>query len=99
MEVPYLASPPLASHEQDRYETPESASSAPVLLHAKAALECCIGRGFGPHGLPLMLGGDWNDALNAVEGESVWLGWFFAHCASRFAALLDKLGVEGSQRY
>lgn len=99
VEVPYLASPPLASHEQDRYETPESASSAPVLLHAKAALECCIGRGFGPHGLPLMLGGDWNDALNAVEGESVWLGWFFAHCASRFAALLDKLGVKGSQRY
>ena len=99
VEVPYLASPPLASHEQDRYETPESASSATVLLHARAALECCIGRGFGPHGLPLMLGGDWNDALNAVEGESVWLGWFFAHCASRFAALLDKLGVEGSQRY
>ncbi len=98
-ETPYLASSPLASHEWDRYETPEVSSSAPVLLHAKGALECCISRGFGPHGLPRMLGGDWNDALNAVEGESVWLGWFFSHCARRFAALLEKLGVEGSQRY
>ena len=70
-----------------------------MLLHAKAALECCISRGFGPHGLPRMLGGDWNDALDAVEGESVWLGWFFSHCALNFAALLDKLGVDGSQRY
>ena len=98
-EVPYIASSPLASHEKDRYETPETAASAPVLLHAKAALECCISRGFGPHGLPRMLGGDWNDALDAVEGESVWLGWFFSHCALNFAALLDKLGVDGSQRY
>lgn len=99
VEVPYLASPPLSSQEKDRYETPESASPAPVLLHAKAALEYCIRRGFGPHGLPRMLGGDWNDALDAVEGESVWLGWFFSHCALSFAALLEKLGAEGAQRY
>ncbi len=99
VQVPYLASPPLASHEKDRYETPETASSASVLLHARAALECCISRGFGPHGLPRMLGGDWNDALDAVEGESVWLGWFFSHCALAFASLLEKLGLEGAQRY
>ncbi len=33
---------------------------------------------FGPHGLPLMGSGDWNDGMNKVgihgKGESVWLG-------------------------
>ncbi len=34
----------------------------------------------GPHGLPLIGSGDWNDGMNRVgeqgRGESVWLGWF-----------------------
>ncbi|MHB8989924.1 MAG: GH36-type glycosyl hydrolase domain-containing protein, partial [Desulfobulbia bacterium] len=34
----------------------------------------------GPHGLPLMGTGDWNDGMNLVgaggKGESVWLAWF-----------------------
>ncbi|MEI3101094.1 MAG: hypothetical protein V8T45_04580 [Oscillospiraceae bacterium] len=98
VEVPYLVSPPLASHEQDRYETPESASSAPVLLHAKAALECCIGRGSGPQVCPLCWGATGTTPSTPLRGRAC-VGWFFAHCASRFAALLDKLGVEGSQRY
>lgn len=98
--VPYCSSPLLESHEQDRYETPErSPVTAPVLEHARAALECCIRRGFGQHGLPRMLSGDWNDALSDVEGESVWLGWFFSHCALRFAQLLERLGNEGAERY
>lgn len=100
IELPYISSPVLESHEQDRYETPErSPVAATVLEHARAALECCIRRGFGQHGLPRMLSGDWNDALSDVEGESVWLGWFFSHCALRFAQLLEKLGKEGAERY
>jgi len=35
----------------------------------------------GPHGLPLMGSGDWNDGMNQVgsggQGESVWLAWFW----------------------
>lgn len=100
MEVSYITSPLLGSQEHDRYETPErSQASASVLDHARAALECCISRGFGPHGLPRMLSGDWNDALSDVEGESVWLAWFFSHCAERFAQLLIKLGKPDSLRY
>ena len=100
IQVPYLSSPTLESHEQDRYETPErSPVTATVLEHARAALECCIRRGFGRHGLPRMLSGDWNDALSDVEGESVWLGWFFSHCALRFSQLLQRLGKEGAERY
>lgn len=100
IEEPYLSSPPLKDEEHDRYERPEkSAKSAAVLEHARAALECCIHRGFGKHGLPYTGSGDWNDALDRVGGESVWLGWFFAYCAARFAELLERLGADGAAHY
>ena len=100
IEEPYIFSPPLKDDEHDRYERPEkSAKSAAVLEHARAALECCISRGFGKHGLPYTGSGDWNDALDKVSGESVWLGWFFAHCAAHFAELLERLGIDGAERY
>jgi cyclic beta-1,2-glucan synthetase len=61
---------------------------------------CCraIERGTiaGPHGLPLMGGGDWNDGMNRVgiegRGESVWLGWFLYTTLQRFAPICEKLG-------
>lgn len=43
-----------------------------------------------------MLAGDWNDGMDTVgiegRGESVWLAWFFAHTARRFAKLLEESG-------
>lgn len=100
IEEPFLSSTPLKDEEHDRYERPEkSVKSAAVLEHARAALECCIHRGFGKHGLPYTGSGDWNDALDRVGGESVWLGWFFAHCAAHFAELLERLGIDGAERY
>ncbi len=100
VETGYLSSPTLRPEERDRYETPEpSGASASVLFHARAALDRCISRGFGPHGLPLMGSGDWNDGLDEAGGESVWLGWFFAHCAGRFAGLLEKLCKPNASRY
>ena len=99
-ELPYLSSPPLREDEHDRYETAEaSPAAASVLDHARAALERCLSRGFGAHGLPLMGSGDWNDGLDEVGGESVWLGWFLSGCALRFAGLLEKLGKPGAARY
>lgn len=98
--LPFMLSLPLEKDTKDRYETPEiSPQTASVMEHARAALEMCISRGFGSHGLPRMGSGDWNDALNGVEGESVWLGWFMAHCAMRFAELLKKQGDKGAKRY
>ena len=99
-EINYVNSSPLSDAETDRYERPErSEASASVLIHAKAALDRCMDRGFGPHGLPLIGSGDWNDGLDAVGGESVWLAWFLAHCAERFASLLEKLCKPNAQRY
>jgi cellobiose phosphorylase len=46
---------------------------------------------FGPHGLPLMGTGDWNDGMNLVGeggvGESVWLGFFLYDVLMRFGEI------------
>ena len=94
---PYLDSPPLEKHEDSRYEAARSSERAgTVLEHAALALRLVIRRGVGEHGLPLMGAGDWNDGMDQVgaagRGESVWLAWFFAHTARRFAPLLDRAG-------
>ncbi len=58
------------------------------------ALRLVIRRGVGEHGLPLMLAGTGSMDTVRIEGreESVWLAWFFAHTARRFAAVLDRQG-------
>ena len=97
---PWLSSPALHADERDRYETAaQTEERAPVLEHAAAALERCAARGFGAHGLPYIGSGDWNDALDAVWGESVWLGWFLSCCCADFAALLEKLGDARAGKY
>ena len=98
-EEPWRGSPPLKPEERDRYEAPPPRGTATVLRHARAALERCEARGFGPHGLPFFGSGDWNDAMDGVEGESAWLGWFLAQCAGDFAALLDRLGQADAERF
>ena len=51
-----------------------------------------LARGVGAHGLLRIGTGDWNDAFDRVgaqgRGESVWLTWFFAITARKFAALV-----------
>ena len=91
-ELSFVRSPELREEERDRYETPERTEErATVLEHAFLAIELARTRGFGPHGLPWMGSGDWNDGLDRTGGESVWLGWFFSCCTLRFAELLEKL--------
>ena len=50
----------------------------------------------GPHGLPLIGTGDWNDGMNRVgehgRGESVWLGWFLHATLTAFAPLAQSRG-------
>ena len=52
----------------------------------------------GPHGLPLMGKGDWNDAANAVgakgQGESVWLAQFLCYVIGEIAPLMRLKGEE-----
>ena len=84
----YVNSLELASYEHDRYETPHRSDCADsIFAHCERALRRCYGRGTGEHGLLLFGSCDWNDGMDEVGGESVWLSWFFAHTARRFADL------------
>ncbi len=48
----------------------------------------------GPHGLPLIGSHDWNDGFSRIgfqgKGESVWLGWFLAVVAEKFAVFCTQ---------
>ncbi|MGX8698740.1 MAG: GH36-type glycosyl hydrolase domain-containing protein, partial [bacterium] len=86
--VPWLLSRPLEEGEADRYEKAVfSEEEDTILTHAVVAGRLFVERGVGPHGLARMLAGDWNDGMNRVGGESVWLSWFGALTLRRLAAL------------
>lgn len=92
-EHPFLTGEELAEHERDRYQplTPGTETGT-VLEHCRRAFMRVLARGVGAHGLLRIGTGDWNDAFDRVgaqgRGESVWLTWFFAVTARKFAALI-----------
>lgn len=95
--LPFLEGPELADGETESYSVPG------VSLKTHSLLEHCrraVARGLtsGPHGLPLIGTGDWNDGLSRVgvqgRGESVWLAWFLVDVLGGFAELLEKRGQD-----
>ncbi|MDZ7374377.1 MAG: glycosyl transferase family 36 [candidate division KSB1 bacterium] len=68
---------------------------APLLEHCLRAVDLALTR-ISPRGLPLILGGDWNDGLNAVglegKGESIWLAHFLIYVLRHLAELLRRIG-------
>lgn len=94
-EVPYLTAKPLEPGEKDRYEVSQvSETQENLYRHGLAAILCALGRGTGPHGLARMGGGDWNDGMDKVGGESVWLTWFLAAVLQDFAVLCRRMDEE-----
>ncbi len=90
--VPFLEAKPLAENEVESFSVPAiSALSAPLVEHCRRAISRASTS--GPHGLPLIGTGDWNDGLNRVgiggKGESVWLAWFEICVLRDFAELLE----------
>ena len=98
-EYPFLTGEELAEHEHDRYQplTPGTETGT-VLEHCRRAFMRVLARGVGAHGLLRIGTGDWNDAFDRVgaqgRGESVWLTWFFAVTARKFAALIGGHAAE-----
>ncbi|MBA4369987.1 MAG: hypothetical protein C0418_00200 [Coriobacteriaceae bacterium] len=91
----YLDAQPLAEGVEDLYVQPGySQLSGTVYEHCCAALDASLG--VGPHGLPLIGGGDWNDGMNRVglggSGESVWLAWFLDVTMRSFAEVCERRG-------
>jgi cyclic beta-1,2-glucan synthetase len=93
--VPFLEGPPLEPGQHEAYFQPTvSAQSGSLFEHCARALDRSLA--VGPHGLPLIGTGDWNDGMNRVgregRGESVWLGWFLHSTLWEFAKFADLRG-------
>ncbi len=100
-EVPFLRGEPLAPGEVERYGRYDYGDSATLYQHCLRALERIA---TGPHGLPLIGSGDWNDGMNRLgiegRGESIWLGWFLGATLRAFASLCERLGeTRQAERY
>ena len=94
-QVPFLEERLLAPDEEDLFGAPKhGAEPASMYEHCVRAL--ALGTTAGPHGLPKIGAGDWNDGMNRVgpegSGESVWLGWFLVRTLEDFAPLCDARG-------
>ncbi|MGE5213398.1 MAG: GH36-type glycosyl hydrolase domain-containing protein [Nitrospirota bacterium] len=97
--VPFLDGKPLEEQQTESLSIPvASATQGSLLEHCRRAI--ARSATVGPHGLPLIGTGDWNDGLNRVglggKGESVWLAWFEICVLKDFADLLTlrELGDE-----
>jgi cyclic beta-1,2-glucan synthetase len=93
--VHFLEGRELNPEEESYYDQPQrSAEVASLYEHCARAIR--HGLRFGPHQLPLMGCGDWNDGMNLVgshgRGESVWLAWFLYDNLKRFAELARSRG-------
>jgi cellobiose phosphorylase len=101
--VPFLEGNLLADGEHERYEESRPADNGASLYdHCVLAIDVSLRT--GPHGLPLIGSGDWNDGMNAVgrggTGESVWLGWFLLTILHRFIPIcLRKRDFRRAELY
>jgi cellobiose phosphorylase len=98
-QITFLDAPPLKEGEMERMFIPAvSQQSASLLEHCQRALAHMWKP--GPHGLPLMGTGDWNDGMNQVgsqgKGESVWLAWFYCSVASLFASVIERRDAKAA---
>ena len=88
-QIPFLSDEPLKPGEHEHYGAFPSHSSGTLFEHCHRAIR--KGNTCGPHGLPLIGAGDWNDGMNHIgaggKGESVWLGWFLCKTLTDFASI------------
>jgi cyclic beta-1,2-glucan synthetase len=101
--VPFIEWRQLEPEEQQAYGQPSvSTEVGTVFDHCVRAID--RGLTIGPHGLPLMGSGDWNDGMNRVgilgRGESAWLGFFLHSVLTAFAPIAAaNADPRRAQRY
>ena len=93
----YLEDEPLKEGEDERYSVVrKSTVKGSVYEHCMKAID--ISLKYGPHNIPLMGSGDWNDGMSTVgnkgRGESVWLGWFLYSILNGFKDICRLKGDE-----
>ena len=94
-QVPYVLGEKLSDYENEKglvFNYSEEKES--LLEHCIKSLKLSM-ESLGPHKLPLMGGGDWNDGMNRVgikgKGESIWLGFFLYHIIDLFTNMMNKI--------
>ena len=93
-QVPYIIGEELSDYENEKGMVFNYSDKKESLLkHCLKSLELSM-HSQGPHKIPLMGGGDWNDGMNKVgikgKGESVWLGFFLYSCIDSFIKMMKK---------
>lgn len=87
--VPFLKDPKQNRAAKEAYFTPELTCRAPLSLHLESCVSLLVKRGTGDHGLAKMGSGDWNDGMNELGGESVWLSEFALICLNMILPYLS----------
>lgn len=93
--VPYILGESLSDYEHEKGIVFNYSDYQDTLLeHCIKSLELSM-KSLGPHKIPLMGGGDWNDGMNRVgikgKGESVWLGFFLYYIIDSFTKMMKKI--------
>jgi len=93
----FLEAPPLEPDQVEAYGHPShSGEDGSLYEHCTRAIDRSLTS--GPHGLPLIGSGDWNDGMNRVghhgRGESVWLAWFLSSVLKDFSGIAQGRGDE-----
>ncbi|MEX2170748.1 MAG: hypothetical protein WD851_15635 [Pirellulales bacterium] len=101
--VPFIRGERLADDQHEVCMRSEpSGVSATIYEHCCLALDRALT--VGPHGLPLIGSGDWNDGMNRVgkmgQGESVWLGFFLYTVLGQMFPICERRGdLKRTQEY
>ena len=96
--VPYVVGDTLSEYEHEKGMVFNYSDKEDTLLnHCLKSLKLSM-KSLGPHKIPLMGGGDWNDGMNKVgikgKGESVWLGFFLYNIIDNFTKVIKKYDKE-----
>jgi cyclic beta-1,2-glucan synthetase len=96
-QLPFLEEKQLEPEQDDLFNAPRNSAEAGSLYeHCVRAI--VRGTTSGPHGMPKIGTGDWNDGMNRVGragvGESIWLGWFLARTLKDFVAVANLRGDQ-----
>lgn len=98
-ETTYVKCAELSETESERYgEVEIDEKKESIYKHAIRAIDRSLN--FAENGLPQMGTGDWNDGMNGINGQSVWLGFFMYDVINRFIKICEyKNDTEKVEKY
>ena len=99
IETNYINGRLLKEDENEAYINVEKSEEKDgIYEHCKKAIEKILR--YGTHGLLLIGSGDWNDGMNNIHGESVWLSFFMCDILKKFIKICEyKKDFSTKERY